>query len=279
MSRSTLPSLRAGAIGALGLALLTACGGADATSPVSTPLPDSKVASVELTPVSTVLVVGTRQPLFLTARTAGGQVLAGRVGSWSSSDSRVVSVAQNGAVNLTPGNPAALAYANGSGSATITATVDGRSASVKIHVVSPTATQSVLTIESFSMIEYKYDGEPDQWYYAPIVRLRETTGARSADVLAVQFHMPGFGYTMKCGARLHVLSGQSVDMFRESYGDYPLSYYRPPDGRALPGLATALITVRDDNGAIALLSMEGPIVSGSLPTTYTGGHTVTDIEC
>ena len=88
------------------------------------------VASVTVsTPPS--LKPGATAQLTAAARDAGGTVLGNRKVSWSSSDSKVVTVAEG------------LLTAQGAGTATVTVTIEGRSASVPVTVTAPTAALDV----------------------------------------------------------------------------------------------------------------------------------------
>src|SRR5207302_3427138 len=81
---------------------------------VSTAAPAS-VASVTVTPSPVSLAVGSTQQLTATLRDASGNVLTGRVVSWSSSNLPAATVSTNGLVTGAAG-----------GSATITATSEGK---------------------------------------------------------------------------------------------------------------------------------------------------------
>ncbi|HEU4631853.1 MAG TPA: Ig-like domain-containing protein [Gemmatimonadaceae bacterium] len=105
-----------------GAAIVAATSGGKEGSVVVTVLPPP-VATVELTPSSATLVVGDRRQLAVTPRDAGGLALAGRRVQWSSSTPGVAVVSSNG-----------LVTARGEGSATITASVEGRNGSTAITV-------------------------------------------------------------------------------------------------------------------------------------------------
>ena len=123
-----------------GIALM-ACGGSETTSPV---LPTAPVApagpvsfpSVEITPQEVTLAPGMRQSLFLALKGLDGDGVRRAV--WTSSDSTVVQVATvivNGAASTAV--PSAIAYGARAGSATVTAWIGGRSATVAITVTDP----------------------------------------------------------------------------------------------------------------------------------------------
>ena len=90
------------------------------------------VASVVLSPSSVALNVGGTATLVATVRDAAGATLANRSVSWSSSNAAVAQVnAAGSVVALTPG------------SATITATSEGRNATALVVVTNPVTSVSV----------------------------------------------------------------------------------------------------------------------------------------
>jgi hypothetical protein len=100
-------------------ALFAACAG-DASGPGDGPVP---VASVEVLPQAAVLEVGETLPLDAAPRSADGTPLANRSVSWSSSDTRIVTVTPQGVV-----------AAAGAGVAKVRALVEGRWAEATITV-------------------------------------------------------------------------------------------------------------------------------------------------
>ena len=106
----------------LTLPLLAACGGG--STPTGTT--GATVASVALSQSTIALVAGGTAQLSATARDAGGQALGGKSATWSSDNPSVASVGGTGTVT-----------AVAPGSATITATIDGRSASAVVTVTAP----------------------------------------------------------------------------------------------------------------------------------------------
>jgi uncharacterized protein YjdB len=95
-----------------------------------TPIP---VATVTVTPASASLVVGQSRQLSVTAKSAAGAPLTGRPVTWSSDDATIASV-----------DAAGLVTAHAPGSATVLATVEGKSASSAVTVTPvPVATVAV----------------------------------------------------------------------------------------------------------------------------------------
>jgi hypothetical protein len=98
------------------------------------------VASVGLSPASNTLDAGGSYTLTASLGDASGQALSGRSVSWASSNPAVASVSGTGAVT-------ALA----AGSATITATVEGKSASATVTVVGSGGAAAVVKLDAGSV--------------------------------------------------------------------------------------------------------------------------------
>ena len=129
---------------------------------------------------------------------------------------------------------------------------------------------AVVAITSFSMIEFQYPGD-SRWFYAPQVLVTESGGKGSAEIHRLDFSIPGMpGIPAACSTGIYIGPGQSHNLIGELYGDWELTIFGSK--RAEPGEATAVVTYTDATGRRVALSARGPIVSGSLPTTYTGGR-------
>jgi hypothetical protein len=135
----------------------------------------------------------------------------------------------------------------------------------------PTSGSTVAaSIASFSVVEVQ-SVPGGGWYYAPQLRIA-ATGNIGITVTSLHFEIPGLlPAPLTCGA-WHVNAGTSGDLFREIYGDYELTIDNSGN-RSTGGVATAVLTVTDDNGTLGTITGQGPIVSGSPPMTYTTGGT------
>jgi hypothetical protein len=104
--------------------VLVSCdgGGTDPTTPVV----DNNVATIDVAPPRTSVLVGESQQFQATARNAAGRVLSGVTFTWSSSNASVATV-----------NSSGLATGVGGGTATITALAQGRSGSGSLEVMAP----------------------------------------------------------------------------------------------------------------------------------------------
>jgi hypothetical protein len=130
--------MRTPVFAALTAVVLVACGGGSDTSPPTetkpsspstpatpaTPTPPAPVvSSVSIAGASTPLYIGGRVQLAASAFDASGAPIAGKTAAWQTSDPNVLAVGADGVV-------AGVAF----GAATVTATVDGKSASVPLSV-------------------------------------------------------------------------------------------------------------------------------------------------
>src|SRR5688572_16664765 len=97
------------------------------TGVASSPGPSTSVASVGVTPATLTLTTGQTQQLTATLRDAGGAVLTGRTITWTTSAPTVATVSSSG-----------LVTAVASGTATITATSEGRSGTATVTISSTT---------------------------------------------------------------------------------------------------------------------------------------------
>ena len=117
----------------LAAAAVLACGGSGtgptpppAPPPPPPPPPAPVVATVEVSPPITSVLVGVPVGLTAVAKEASGAVIPGKVFNWTSTAATVATVTAGTVTTLAPGN------------ATITASVDGRSGQATVEVVDPT---------------------------------------------------------------------------------------------------------------------------------------------
>jgi hypothetical protein len=89
------------------------------------------VTTVTLSPTTATLVTGGTQPLAVTARDSSGNGLTGREVTWSSSDTTKVRVSSAGVVTGVA-----------AGSAVITVTIEGKSATATVAVIAPSERSS-----------------------------------------------------------------------------------------------------------------------------------------
>jgi hypothetical protein len=87
-------------------------------------------------------------------------------------------------------------------------------------------------------------------------------------VLTLSVLIPGLGGAspFSCGANI----GETPrELNGEVYGDW--TFEIDGAGRASAGEASLALTFVDDLGTMSTIELRGPIESGSLPTTYSGG--------
>jgi hypothetical protein len=122
------------ALGMIASALtLNACsGGGDGGGGGTTPPPPVTVASVSVSPSDQTLAPQQTAQLTATVKDAQGNTLSGRTVDWSSSQSGTASVSSSG-----------LVTAVAAGTATITATSEGKSGTAQVTVTAPVATVNV----------------------------------------------------------------------------------------------------------------------------------------
>lgn len=104
--------------------------------PTPTPTPAKTVASVEITGAPLIVAVGINAPLTATARAADGSVVTGKTATWQSS-----------AVDKATVSPTGVVTGVAEGSLTITATIDGKSATADV-TVRPAGVAAVTTDSS-----------------------------------------------------------------------------------------------------------------------------------
>lgn len=132
-----------------------------------------------------------------------------------------------------------------------------------------------LAVLAFEVIEYKYRGGGDgaeQWYYAPQIRVVETSGLGSVRVITLEVSIPELGGAPSTVRFLgvRVRPGQSRELIGERFGEYEVAYFA--NGlRAARGTARALVTYVDQDGHSRAIRALGPVTPGAMPTTYTRG--------
>jgi hypothetical protein len=125
---------------------------------------------------------------------------------------------------------------------------------------------------SFEMLEIarpNTSSAAPAFIYAPQLRITERSGQSNAYIIRATFEMPGALHTTVC-SRSIVEAGAEAELFPEVNGDLTLSFSLPNDARATSGQAKATVVYGDYLGRVDSVSIVGPVVPGSLPTTYTG---------
>jgi Big-like domain-containing protein len=154
----------------------------------------------------------------------------------------------------------------------------GSSAPVTVTFVTPD-TQPRIVVRAFSVVEFEDPPGSKQWLYAPQVVVADAPGQDGLQMVGFEMlTIPGLvppNVTRRLWARsLTVPPGQDIPLFHELYGDYGAAFGGVGSGgsrRSSGGQATARLTYRDDTGHYYATTIQGPIVPGTRPGTYTGG--------
>lgn len=210
---------------------------------------------------SVVQIAGMHQTIWAKVLTKSGATLENARVVWTSSNPQAVPVAGNGNCGPTQACNRTSIYALETGRATVTATVDGVTASLSVAAYVDAPETDAVSLE-FSVVEL---GSGTDWAYAPQLRIASRL---DLDVVAMRYTIPGAAATSLCGASRHVAAGRSLDVFPEIYGDYALV---DGSGKRATGPASLSVFVQDNSGNVFKAVASGAIVPGGMPTTYTGG--------
>jgi len=135
-------------------------------------------------------------------------------------------------------------------------------------------TVSWLMVNSFTVLEIQYPGEPDYWYYAPQLEVTDTSVLGGSRVVGFRMStIPGlpspFPDSWYRGAQ--PADGAARQLFREIYGDFPLSFFAGDGHRSTGGTAEARLLVLDGGGHYHMQAITATVMPGEFPNTYTGG--------
>jgi hypothetical protein len=179
---------------------------------------------------------------------------------WSSSANEVLTIVAATGVSTTIG----------AGDAVVSVRAEGLVASIPVQVrPRSVAASGAMTVTDFSVIEFEYESEPGQKFYAP--QMLVSASASPITVTALTFQIPGLAGPippLACAGRVSPGTPELVN--GEVYGDWAFSVFGT--GHVATGEEpTAIIAFRDGTGATGAVTVRGPISKGALPTPYTGG--------
>jgi hypothetical protein len=107
------------------------------------------------------------------------------------------------------------------------------------------------------------------WYYAPRLRMHDSSFGGGSEVIGVQIEIPGQVTTQWCSTRRGV-GAAGREIFHVD-PDYPYGYEWPMPGSGFPpgssGPAVAHLTVRTPAGFAATMTITGPIELVQPPTS------------
>jgi hypothetical protein len=194
---------------------------------------------------------------------ASGAPMAGRLVTWTNSDSSVAMFGGNTSGSGDSYVRSLLAVAVGS--TIVTATVDGQTLEGHLEVIADPPASTGLAVDSFRVTEFSYGSS--QLYYAPQVRIAVPATSGNVVLSGAQFEIPGLG-TGVCMTRRIMEAGADAQLNRESWGDFELTFELTGE-RAAPGSVRAVLYFIDGQGLPGKAAFSGPIVGGSAPRTLT----------
>ncbi len=139
---------------------------------------------------------------------------------------------------------------------------------VTVVVAEPDTTRR-LVVRSFEVLEM---GEEGSWLYAPQLVVAEAPGGSGLTILAFDWlTLPGLDPWLATVVTdlIPVPPGQNVPLIREVYGDWEIGA-ATGERRSTGGTATFRITYQDDRSHVYVNTLQGPIVPGTRPATYSG---------
>ncbi len=257
-----------------GVAMITASAGNQSTAiQVKVAAVDSPRITLYAFPGDRTLVIGASLKIAAWVVGQDGRALPTQPDvAWNSSLAAIATVRPVPYGGNNGHNAAVTAVAGGV--TTITATAGGATATLEVTVfLPPPPGPSGLAVVTFTMLEFQYPENPGLWVYAPQLRVTESAGG-TVDVLGLAVTVPGFGTPPPFCGSIRLGPFESRDLNVELYGDYQISVDAGTSGRRVTAgeLATAVIRYRKADGEVVDLTVTGPIVAGTLPTTYTGGY-------
>jgi hypothetical protein len=176
---------------------------------------------------------------------------------WSTSDSSVAAVAP-AAAPLTgrwiraesPGTAVVIVNAPNFGAMGVIVTVLAR-----------TSDPPTLVVDDFRILAVAATVYAPMWYYAPRLRMHDTSYGGGSEVIGVQIEIPGQVTTRWCSTRRDV--GAAGRQIFHVDPEYPYSYEWSIPGSGFPpgskGPAVAHLTVRTPAGSATTMTITGPI--------------------
>jgi hypothetical protein len=132
-----------------------------------------------------------------------------------------------------------------------------------------------LEVRAFAVLELEEAG--GRWSYSPQLTVAAGSAGTGIEVLGFEMlEIPGLAPPLPAlyANGVSVAAGSQAELFREFYGDYPISFSGWEPRRATGGDVNARLTYRDGTGTIRQVTLVAPIVPGGPPGSYTGGTCV-----
>jgi uncharacterized protein YjdB len=184
-----------------GSATVTATGSNGVAGTASVSVQAVPIASLSVSPASMSLTAGGTQQLIAVAKDANGNVLTGRVVTWSTSNANVASV-----------SPLGVVFALATGSATVTATSEGKTATAAVTVNAPATSTGSFAAPDLANITFDNGSASPAtiWFPNDVTVVQDPTGSGRGGVLRIHYvganqdsnrsieygHKVGFGQTM-----------------------------------------------------------------------------------
>jgi hypothetical protein len=263
------PDMRAHSSLAIALFTLAACGGDVTRITRSEPSPVAPaITGIQIAPGFLSGTQGSSATVTAVV-TRNGQPVTNAAVQWTTSDSAIAAVTPRGAMTaeMTFRTP---------GVTTISASAEGLSTTITaVSFTSQPGTRTAVVISSFMMVQYQYPSEPNRWFYAPLITVKDAGGLGGA-VTSLQFSIPGMLISLPCRTDRRFGPDETLNVLPDVYGDYELAF----EGARLPqGIASATIIVKDGANKVDTLHATGPFINGVLPTTYTTGRVENPLNC
>ena len=256
----------------------------DVQPPTPVPAVVKPVTSVRLSVDTIGLIVGETRQAAVLAFDQSGAFISSDAAGLTSSNTSVVEIGdgtiipvQDGRTGRTWRELGVVFRFMAPGTATVRATLNDASDSVVLVVRPRPPASKSLVVDSFSVVEYRAQCAWACPYlvYAPLLKLRESTGRTTVEVVSVEFALGGRStgvcrgsafYTPGLSAHLNMIADYlwSNDLIFVSLDGQPFS----------ETVATARVIVREAGGAYYQVDATGPVqrmVSNPvLPTSQSG---------
>jgi hypothetical protein len=233
------------------------------------PPPTPRAAVIHVTTYTPDIYVGSTRQLTIVASDANGNPINTDQADVQLSDARVAVVTASNTVTrrntngVTTLESAPTLRMVGAGVVVARVTMDGVSDSVSLKVNEVVTGLFPLVVDSFRVVEYgvKCTGGCSFVAYAPLLRLREPTGNKSIEVVAVEFTM-GSKSTGFCEGSVNYGPGMTAEL--NGIDDYIWSndlIFVNADGSPIPGdSASGRVVVKVADGAYNELDITGPVL-------------------
>jgi hypothetical protein len=190
---------------------------------------------------------------------ANGRLVSDASIEWESGNAAVAPASTRpfGAVRIVAASP---------GNAAIAAASLGARAFVSVTVLPRSSDPSPVVVDDFRVIAVRLVPS-DDWYYTPTIALRDTSAAGGSAVIRTSFELPDAAPTPECATEREIPRA-GRELFPEAQGAYGWTIGSSIGVLPLSGQAIVHLTVRTGAGTAVTMAVTGPIVVGTIPSTY-----------